>query len=207
MRWPAWGLAVLVAMAGLAFWLLLAGPDRILGVDTGSTGIALTALVAWLTLHGVSVAPRSELENAVSPGEWKAWIGVGFSVLAIAYFLSKAHLFFGATDLRDVQAVGRNLVLMLIAWTVLSWILENRWKGRVQKDERDREIENDAGDWARAALVFVVIGVAVTLGLSPARKLEWATPIAIANLLVFALIWSCFVEYIVTALSYWRDRR
>ena len=207
MRWSMWGLVALVALAGLAFWLLLAGPDRILGLDSGSTGIALTALVAWLALHGVSVAPRSELENSVSPGEWKAWVGVGFSVMAIAYFLSKAHLFFGATDLRDVQAVGRNLVLMLIAWSVLGWILENRWKGRVQKDERDREIENDAGDWARAALVFVVIGVAVMLGVSPARKLEWATPIAIANLLVFALIWSCFVEYIVTALSYWRDRR
>ena len=59
----------------------------------------------------------------------------------------------------------------------------------------------------RGALVFVVIGVAVMLGISPARKLEWATPIAIANLLIFALIWSCFVEYVVTALSYWRDRR
>lgn len=52
-----------------------------------------------------------------------------------------------------------------------------------------------------------MIGVAVMLGISPARKLEWATPIAIANLLIFALIWSCFVEYVVTALSYWRDRR
>ena len=207
MRWPKWGLVVLVVLAGLAFWLLLAGPGRILGFDAGGAGIALTALVAWLALHGVSVAPRSEMENAVSPGEWKAWIGVGFSVLAIAYFLSKAHLFFGATDLRDVQAVGRNLVLMLIAWTVLSWTLENRWKGRVQQDERDREIENVASGWARGALVFVVIGVAVMLGISPARKLEWATPIAIANLLIFALIWSCFVEYIVTALSYWRDRR
>ncbi|MFT3806810.1 hypothetical protein [Arenimonas sp.] len=207
MRWPAWGLAGLVALAGLAFWLLLAGPDRLFGLDTGNVGIALTALVAWSALHGVSVAPRSEMENAVSPGEWKAWVGVGFSALGIAYFLSKAHLFAGATDLRDVQAVGRNLVLMLIAWTVLGWLLENRWKGRVQKDERDREIENDASGWGRGALVFVVIGVAVMLGLSPARKLEWATPIAVSNLLVFALIWSCFVEYVVTALSYWRDRR
>lgn len=207
MRWPVWGLAVLVALAGVAFWLLLAGPGRILGVDAGGAGIALTALVAWLALHGVSVAPRSEMENAVSPGEWKAWIGVGFSVLAIAYFLSKARLFAGATDLRDVQAVARNLVLMLIAWTVLGWILENRWKGRVQKDERDREIENDASGWARGALVFAVIGVAVTLGFSPVAKLAWATPIAVANLLIFALIWSCFVEYVVTALSYWRDRR
>lgn len=207
MRWPVWGLAVLVALAGLAFWLLLAGPGRILGFDAGGAGVALSALVAWLTLHGVSVAPRSELENTASPGEWRAWIGVGFSTLGIAYFLSKAHLFIGATDLRDVQAIGRNLVLLLIAWAVLSWILEHRWKGRVQKDERDREIENEASGWARGALVFVVIGVAVMLGISPARKLEWATPIAVANLLVFGLIWSCFVEYLVTALWYWRDRR
>jgi hypothetical protein len=45
------------------------------------------------------------------------------------------------------------------------------------------------------------------LGLSPAAKLEWASHIVIAHLLVFAIVRGSVTEYAVTALSHWRDRR
>jgi hypothetical protein len=45
-----WGFAGLLALAGLSFWLLLAGPDRVLGFDTGNLGIGLATLVAWSSL-------------------------------------------------------------------------------------------------------------------------------------------------------------
>ena len=64
-----------------------------------------------------------------------------------------------------------------------------------------------AAVWARCALVFLVIGIAIMLAVSPPARLAWATHIAIAHLLVFALVWHSLVEYAVTALSYWRDRR
>ena len=89
--------------------------------------------------------------------------------------------------------VGRNLVLMLVAWTVLSSVMASRWKGLVQEDERDREIEKQANGWGRGALTFCIIGIAVMLAFSPAQKLEWATHFMIANLLVFALMWGCLL--------------
>lgn len=207
MRLPKWSFAVLVAVAGLAFWLLLAGPDQLLGLDSGNLGFALSALVAWSAMYAVGWSPRGELDDAVSPGEWRAWIGFGFSLLVIAYLLAKSDVIAGATDLRDLGWIGRNVFLLVIAWAVLSWHLQQRWKGRVLEDERDREIAVLAAGWGRGATVFCVIGVIVLLGFTPVARLQWATPIAIAHLLVFALVWGCLCEYAAAGISYWRDRR
>ena len=46
-----------------------------------------------------------------------------------------------------------------------------------------------------------------TTGFSPAAKLAWAPPPMVAHLLIVGLVLSCLVEYGVTAVSYWRDRR
>lgn len=207
MRWPKWGLAGLVALAGLSFWLLLAGPEEILGLDLGKFSIGVSALVAWAALHGVTAAPRSELDDDVSPGEWRAWVGLGFTAMVAAYLLVKADVIAGAGDLRDLGKVGGNIVLLLIAWAVVAQALSWRWKGQVLEDERDREIEGTAAGWARGALVAVVIGFAVLFGFTPVDRLAWATPIVIAHLLIFALVWHTLVEYSVTVIAYWRDRR
>jgi hypothetical protein len=207
MRWPKWGLAGLVALAGVAFWLLLAGPDQLLGLDSGNVGVALAAAVAWTSMYGVSVAPRGELDETVSPGEWKAWIGLGFTLLVAIYLLAKADVIAAATDRRDLGAVGRSIVMLLIAWGILSWTLASRWKHQVIEDERDRDIATRAAGWSRGALVFGVIGLVVLFGYSPAERLIWATPLVIAHLLIFVLVWSCIVEYAVTGISYWQDRR
>lgn len=207
MRWPKWGLAGVVALAGFAFWLLLAGPGDVLGVDLGGFGFGLLVLVAWASMHAVSVAPRGELDDAVSPGEWQAWVGVGFTLVVLAYLLLKADVIAGARDLRDLGRIGRNIVLLLVSWAVVAQVLRWRWKGKVLEDERDREIAVRAAAWGRCALVVVVIGVAVTLSLTPPARLAWATPIVVAHLLVFAVVWHSLVEYAVAGVSYWRDRR
>lgn len=198
----------LIAVAGLALWLLLASPPKLLGIDTGNAGMALLIGTAWISLYALSRMPRGQLDRDVAPGEWKAWIGTGFMGLAVAYFLSKAHVFAGASIPHnpDAAAVGRNLVMLLVAWTVLSSVIGARWKGEVQEDERDREIAVKASGWGRAALVFCIVGIAVMLSFSPADRLQWATHFMIANLLVFSLMWGCLVEYAATAIAYWRDR-
>lgn len=203
------GFFALLVIAGMALWLLLAGPSKVLGIDTGQAGMALLIGAAWAALFAIHRLPRGEFEQAVSPGEWKAWIGTAFMAVAIAYFLSKAHVFQDAPvwNNPDASAVGRNLVLLLIAWVVLSNVMSARWKGAVEEDERDHEIAVHAGHWGRGALTACVIGIAVMLGLSPAEKLRWATHLMVANLLVFALMWGCLVEYAATAVHYWRDRR
>ncbi len=202
-------IAGLMVVAALAMWLLLAGPARVLGLDGGNVGVLLLMGAMWTALHGLGRATREDLEGAGSPGEWKAWLGLGFMSLAVVYGLAKAPLFLHMTRWNDPDAgaVARNLVMLLVAWTVLSQVLDSRWKGAVRGDERDRGIEQAAAAWGRGALVAGVIGIALMLGLSPAEKLHWARPFVVANLLVCALMASCLVEYAATALQYWRDRR
>lgn len=207
MRWPKWGLAGVVALAGFAFWLLLAGPRDLLGVDVGGFGFGLLVLVAWASMHAVTAAPRGELDDAVSPGEWQAWVGFGFTLIVLAYLLLEADVIAGARDPGDLGRIGRNIVLLLVSWAVVAQVLRWRWKGRVLEDERDRDIAVRAATWGRCALVVGVMGVAVMLGLTPAVRLTWATPIVVAHLLVFALVWHSLVEYAVAGVSYWRDRR
>lgn len=206
MRWPKWGLAGLAGLAGVSFWLLLAGPDQLLGLDLGNAGVALLVLVAWTTLYGISTAPRGELDEMVAPGEWRAWTGLGFTAMVAAYLVLKAEVIAGAVDLRDLGGIGRNIVLLLVAWAVISQVLSGRWKGQVLEDERDREIERMAAGWARGALVVVVIGFVVLFGFTPVDRLAWATPIAIAHLLLFGLVLHSLVEQAVTVAAYWRDR-
>ena len=203
--WQVFGLA---AVALPALWLLLAGPQRVLGVDSGALGMVLLVTAAWSSLLALSMLPRGEGESAIAPAEWKAWVGSGFMLIAVAYMLGHADAFVGAgVGDPDAQAVARNLVLLLVAWAVLSQVMSSRWKGAIEEDERDREIAAKAAGWGRAALVLCVIGVAVMLGFSPADKLRWASHFMIANMLVFALMWGWLVECVATTMLYLYDRR
>jgi len=209
MAWQRAGWLGLLVVGLLAFWALLAGPDVLVGVDLGKWGTALLIAVAWVSMYAVSRTPLGEVERGVSPGEWKAWVGVAFMLAAVGYFLAKAHVFAQGVvwDNHGARAVGRNLVLLLVAWSVLNGVLGTRWKGRVQEDERDRRIAQHAASWGRGAVTCGVVGLAVMLTFSPAERLAWATHFMIANLLVFALMWGWLCEYAATAVMYWRDRR
>jgi hypothetical protein len=204
-----WGVIGLLAVAGVAFWLLLAGPPELLGVDTGQAGTALLVTVAWVSMYAVSRLPRGELGALASPAEWKAWIGAGFMAVAIGYFLAKIEVFAAAEGIGDpgAGAVARNLALLLVAWTILSSVMASRWKGAVVEDERDRAIAARAAGMGRIALIVYVIGLAVTLGLSPAAKLQWASHFLVANLLVMAVMWGGLFEYAASAVLHWRARR
>lgn len=204
-----WGIVGLLSGAGIAFWLLLAGPSRVLGVDTGQAGTALLATVAWVSLYLVSRLPGDELGATASPAEWKAWTGTGFMAAAIAYFLANIEVFAAAKVFADADAsaVARNLVLLLVAWSILSTVMASRWKGAVEEDERDRDIAARAAAWGRGALVVAVIMLAVTLGLSPAARLRWASHFMVANLLLLAVMWGCLFEYAAGAVLHRRARR
>jgi len=209
MRWHRWGWTGLLVVAGLALWMLLAGGGQVLGIDIGTLGMVLLVATAWMSLLAVSTMPRGEFEQGISPGEWQARIGVVFMAVATLYFLARLQVFQGESlaNAPHSGAVARNLVLLLVAWTVLSQVLASRWTGRVQKDERDREIEARAAGWGRGALIFAVVGLAVTLGFSPTDRLGWATHFMLANLMIFLLMCGWLVEYVATAALYWRDRR
>lgn len=195
----------LLAVAGIGLWLLL-GSGRVFGHDIGGLGMTLLIGCTWIALYAVSSMPRGEFEQGVSPGEWRAWIGFVFMLAATVYFVSHAEAFNG-DDRAAAQRVATHLVLLLVAWSVLTQLMASRWKDRVQQDERDREIEIRGAAWGRGALVVGVIFLAVTLGLSPEHKLWWATHFAIGNLLVLVLMIGWLVEAGAIAITYWRDRR
>jgi hypothetical protein len=204
----SWRLAGLLAVAGLALWLLIASPSAVLGFDRGKIGVALPVTSAWVSLWRLQRLPRAEFEDRAAPAEWRAWIGLVFMAVAVVYCLAKLQAFQGAEVWRNPEAgaVGRHLALLLVAWAVLSQLLGSRSQGAVEQDERDREIARRAADWGRAALTFCVIAIAVTLGFSPASRLDWATPAMVSGLLVFALMWGWLFEYAASAVHYWRDR-
>jgi hypothetical protein len=206
MQTRPWQIAALAAVALAALWLLLAGPDRLLGVEGDHVGMVLLVTAAWTSLLALSRLPRGEGEAAIAPAEWKAWIGAGFMAVAVAYFVGHLDVFASAGD-RAARAVASNLVLLLVAWTVLSRVLASRWKGAVDEDERDRGIARLAAGWWRGTAATGVLVLAVVLGASPPERLAWATHFMIANLLVLALMCAWMVECAATALLYLRDRR
>lgn len=202
-------LPLLLATAGLGLWLLLAGAGEPFGIDLGALGFALLVLAAWGALYGVARLPRGDGELALSPAEGKAWIGTAFMAVAVAYFIAKAHVFQtpSLAGNPEARAVGRHLVLLLVAWTVLSATVSARWKDRVQQDERDREVERLAAGWGQGAVTVMLIGLALLLGLSPPEKLHWATLPMIANQLVLVLMVGCLVQNGASAVRHWLDRR
>lgn len=204
-----WLLPGLLLVAGFALWLLLAGPAELLGVDTGHAGMVLLVTCLWVSLYAIGRAPSSALDRSVSPGEWKAWIGTAFMGAAVAYFMLNLEVFQGppVPDNPEASVVGRHLVLLLVAWKVLSSVLAARWKGEVEEDERDREIERRAAGWGRGVLLAAVGVLAGTLGLSPPERLQWATHFLVANLLVLSLMLGWLAECATTAMYHWRDRR
>jgi hypothetical protein len=209
MTLPVWMRWTLMVVAGCALWLLLAGPKQLLGWDAGNVGMVLLIASAWGLMYAVSQTPREALERSASPAEWKARIGAGFILVAMVYFFAKMHVFNDAPIPHNphATAVGRNLVMLLIAWTILSNVLSSRWKGAVEEDERDHEIMVLAAGWGRGALIFSIVGIAVMLGFSPTGKLEWATPLMIGNMLIFALMWGWLCEYAATLVYYLLDRK
>src|SRR3546814_18082331 len=92
MKLRRWGFPVLLLVAGLALWLLLAGPSQLPGLDTGQAGMALLVTAAWVLLFAAQSLPRGDPHSAASPGEWKAWGGGVFLAGAGADFLGQIPL-------------------------------------------------------------------------------------------------------------------
>ncbi|MBA8885529.1 hypothetical protein [Dokdonella fugitiva] len=208
MSLPRLGFIGLAVIAALATWLLLAGPARVFGIEAGNAGMVLLMAVGWGSLHAISRIPDGGIGESMSPGEWRAWLGLAFTLVIAAYAIVHAPVFHGPPLWHnpDANRIGRNIVMLLVAWMLLARVLDARWRRGVRQDERDREIEARGAGAARLALVVILVGYALLLSFSTER-LEWAVPPLLGHLLVLALIVSCAFEYLVVGLGYWRDRR
>lgn len=202
-------LPLLFSATGMTVWLVLAALEARYGYDTGGIGSAILVLAAWSALYGLWRLPLEGIERAIAPAEWKAWFGTVFMAVAVGYFIVHIDAFQVASlaDSPRARKVGTHLVLLLIAWTVLSSALDARWNNRVLEDERDLDIQRRGAGWARGAMTAMLVGLAVLLGISPADRLEWATLPMVANLLVLVLMVGCLFENAAIAIRHLLDRR
>src|SRR5690606_11295564 len=112
MHTRSWQVAALAAIALPALWLLLAGPDRLLGIEGDHVGMVLLVTAAWTSLLALSKLPRGEDEATIAPAEWRAWSGTGFMGVAVAYFVGNVEMLAGGPADRAARAMATNLVLL-----------------------------------------------------------------------------------------------
>lgn len=202
--------ATWLALAGVGLALFFTGEYRDLGLPLGWLGMCLFVAAVWFSVAQLHAIPQGEGEVQVAPGEWQAWVGVAFSGAVIAAIVVKAHLFLPPLPIHrnpEIGAAGKSIGALFVAWLVLSQVLKQRWAGRVQADERDVRIALVAGQWARHAAAGGVVAIAVLLGFSDAERLRGFSHPFIAQMLMLALLAGLWMEHLVAAVLYRRDRR
>lgn len=195
----------LIAPAAMALWLIVSVPSRWFGLDTGAIGAALMLLVAWSGLW-LSSRLKEEGESNVSPGEQQAWVALAFTGLIGGLMVYQSNLLLGAKSVADLRELGRPIAMLVVGWIIFSAILRQRIGNRIQHDERDRDVERASDIAGYTSLCIAIMILVVLLGFSPPEKLVWATPLVLANLLVFVLVLANLIANITAISLYRRDR-
>lgn len=206
--------AVLIPLSVLAFYVLFVLPDIDLGWVGGLAMLAGAWLVwylLWATMQESAAAAKiGDVAAApASPGEQRAWIGLAFTTAILVYYALRGSQMVAAdgTMAPEASAIGRHIAMLVVGWLVVMQVLRKRWRDTVEEDERDRIIQARAESWARMGLSVFVLAIAVMFAFSPSDRLAWARPMTISNLMMTGLIVSCLLEYALTGVAYWRDRR
>ena len=205
--------AVLIPLSVLAFYVLFVLPDIDLGWPGGLAMLGAAWLVwylLWATMQESAAAAKTdEATVPVSPGEQRAWIGLIFTAVILLYYALHGSQMVAAdgTMAPEASAIGKHIGLLVVGWLVVMQLLRKRWRDTVEEDERDRGIQARANSWARTGLSVFVLGIAVMFAFSPLDHLQWAKPMTLSNLMMTGLIASSLLEYAVTGVAYWRDRR
>lgn len=197
-----------LVLAGVGLALFFTGEYR--DLPLGWVGMFLFVAAVWFSVAQLHAIPASDEEAQVAPGEWQAWVGLAFASAVIVAIVLKAHLFLPQLPIQrnpEIGAAGKSIGTLFVAWLVLAQVLKQRWAGRVQADERDARIALVAGEWARCAAAGGVIAIAVLLGFSDTERLRGFSYPFIAQMLMLALLSGLWVEQLVSAVLYWRDRR
>lgn len=203
---------VLIPLSILAFYVLFVLPDIDLGWPGGLAVLAGAWVVwylLWATLQESAAAKAGDDAAPVSPGEQRAWIGLVFTAAILIHYALRGSQMVAAdgTMAPEASAIGRHIGMLVVGWLVVMQVLRKRWRDTVEEDERDRSIQARAGHWARIGLSVFVLCIAVMFAFSPLDRLAWAQPMTLSNLLMTGLIASSLLEYAVTGVAYWRNRR
>lgn len=200
--------ALIAGLSGLAAaYLLLFAPNDLLGIETGLAGSALLLLAGWSAIYGLSTT-RSDPESLITLGEKQAWIALLTTAVVGAYLFVKLNALGWDIDpqSRALRKIATNSVAMLIGANILAQLLRQRESGSTLEDERDRAIRRHAASISHGVLVIALIALVVTLGLTPAERLPFSSPVAIAHALIGTLLISELVRHAAEAWRYRQER-
>jgi hypothetical protein len=208
----AWGILALALTGALAS---LFGPDlRWWGFNLGSLGATAFGFTVWIGAWLYARYPDRIFAPEWSIAERRAWTALVFVLLILIAYL---RFMWGLAAMPDVPATIRelpsehfiaNLVVLFIAWAVVSSSLRGKERDVIEVDERDLRLRGAAdhvGDWALTILVCWCAGL---LTFQPAERLIWwLAPLIAANVLIGILIAKTLIEHLYLVGRYAWDRR
>ena len=196
-----------LAAALVGFWFVFWPPGLIDQAPWYAIGPLLLAVGTAVAALQLSVRTLAGVEERMAPAEIGAWLLLVYTTAIAAWVLAYAHLLMDGWSRSDMRSASIRLMMLVLPYLVVSTVMRARRGKAVLEDERDRQIEIRAVQWGRGALVACIFGVMLMLAFSPAYKLQWATPPAIATMLLFALVWGWLVEAAAKVAMYLWDRR
>jgi uncharacterized membrane protein YciS (DUF1049 family) len=142
------------------------------------------------------------------------WAALVFMVLISIEYL---NFMLGLADLAVVPATldelpaqrfTVNMVVLFIAWSVVSSTIGGKDDQQIDADERDlrlRRAADHVGDWALTIIIVWCVGLLV--GQAEERLAWWLKPLIAANVLIGILIGKTLVEHVYLVTRYAWDRR
>lgn len=191
----------------VGFWFVFWEPGPLSESPLYAIGPLLLAAGSVVAAIQFSARPRTGVEGMAAPAEIDAWLALVYTGVLIAWLLSNASAFTVSWMGPATKAASIALLQIVVVYVVISAVLRGRRGKAVLEDERDRAIKGSAAKFGRHALIACVVVLTVMLGMSPAHKLEWANPPAVAFLLFLSLLLGWLLENAATIVCYWRDRR
>lgn len=173
-------------------------------------GGSLFVAAVWFCVDAVQRIPRSDAETAIAPREWQSWVGLAFCTAGLATLGLSAEAFAAQLPIHlnpDAGQAGRRIGLLFVAWAMLAYVLQQRWAGSVEADERDLQISHRACNAGRIALTLALISLALGLGFSPTERLQQLSYPWLAQLIMTCLLFGAWADYAYAAWAYWQDRR
>jgi hypothetical protein len=208
----AWGVLALALTGALAS--LFAPDQNVWGLNLGSLGATVFGFTLWVGAWLFARYPERIFAAAWSIAERRAWTAVVFVLLI---FIAYLRFMWSVAGMPEVPATFgdlpsqhfiANLVVLFIAWAVVSSAIRGNEPDVIEADERDRRLRSSAdhiGDWALTILICWCAGL---LAFQPAERLTWwLAPLIAANVLIGILIVKTLIEHAYLVGRYAWDRR
>ena len=208
----AW--VVLILALGSAVASSFGPPVQRWGIDLGSLGTAVFGVMLWVGVWFFTREP-----DRIFPPDWSLAERRGWSALVFVVLISLEYVNFmvGLGALAPVPATlgelpaqrfTASLVVLFIAWGVVSSAIGGKEEPLLEADERDlrlRRAADHVGDWALTVAILWCVGLLV--GQPEERLAWWLKPLIAANVLIGILIGKTLVEHVYLVSRYAWDRR